>query len=170
MRRQPAASREATFLAKTARAMEAVGATSSGSGGLGTTTSMMGGTAGMSGSGATTSAAAAAAAANGGMRSRMALVTTTTRLPGGEAAAASAAAAVAGGEDAGGGSDLPPAVLAEKQVLRFYAWFREAVPESRMETNRVSEQHRLRVHLPCNARKVQLESCPRSTPGHGRRC
>jgi hypothetical protein len=70
----------------------------------------------------------------------MTLVTTTTRLPGGDAAAASAAAAFVGGEDAGG-SDLPPAVLAEKQVLRFYAWFREAVPESRMETNRVRDTH-----------------------------
>jgi len=111
--------------------------------------------------GATTSGhGAVAAAANGGMRSRMALVTTTTRLPSGASAAAAAAAASSGD---GGGSDLPPAVLAEKQVLRFFAWFREAVPESRMETNRVR-------HVRSAVRRPRRTSRPLVRVGASCRC
>jgi hypothetical protein len=70
---------------------------------------------------------------NGGMRSRMTAVTTTTRLPSPDAASARAMAATGSGARA----ELSAQVMAEKQVLRFFGFYREAVPESRLETSRV---------------------------------
>ncbi|KAA0166294.1 hypothetical protein FNF31_01520 [Cafeteria roenbergensis] len=117
--------REAVLFDKTARARDTLAGT-----GFGGASVRLDATSGAGAAPAAGDAAAAAAAvANGGMRSRMTLVAST----GGRAGMGATGAAPV----ADGGSDLPPAVLAEKQVLRFFAWFREAVPESRRETNRI---------------------------------